>query len=106
MQGSQFLWHPTVHAKVLAAYETSNRKLVKHIHYPLVDFYIVPILNALLSEIESLSHLACFMISAQQDNIVGVLQLKGNQQTNYFWTVEPTIDVVTKKDIFYFIGQL
>ena len=46
------------------------------------------------------------MISAQQDNIVGVLQLKGNQQTNYFWTVEPSIDVVTKKDIFNFIGQL
>ena len=46
------------------------------------------------------------MISTQQDNIVWVLQLEDNQQADYFWTVVPSIDIVTKKDIFNFIGQL
>ena len=87
-----------MHAKLLAVYAGCDRHQVKHFHNVIINFYIMPVRQALFAEVERLSHLSRFVVSPQKDNTFRVPQLHCNQVADNFGAVGTPVNVVAKED--------
>ena len=64
-----------MHAEVLCVDDCRKRQAVKEIHDAFISFLIV-VLQHLLSEVEHLSHVTRFMVTAKEEYIVREFQLE------------------------------
>jgi hypothetical protein len=52
-----------------------------------------------LAQTEIAVHITIFVISAKHEDLLGVLKLEGHQETDYFKTLAPAINIVSEEKI-------
>lgn len=85
-----------MYAKVGIVDHAGEGEEVKGVHHQVVD--LLRVLHAALgAEVVLGGHDAGFMVSAQQENVLGVLDLEAHQQHHHLHRVYPAVHVVPQE---------
>ena len=89
---------PPVHAEYLVVNDRSNRKAIETISERLPKLYIEPPLAFIVKPVNPVDARAV-VVPSQKEEVLGVLYLIGEQQTNCFERLLPSVDVIAEKQI-------
>ena len=98
LEGLQVGTQPPVHAQDLGLHQGGDGDAVEAADEPLVQPVAVPPL-ALVVEAVDLVHVLALVVAPQQEEVVGVLQLEGEQQADRLDGLLAPVDVVPQEQV-------